>query len=140
LNIKKILLETENLLKAGIKHTPFKDNWSDNFPNHGGVYVLWKGEFPVYVGETSGIRSRMTDLMRPVNHAFTKKISAKSKITDLDLLRKHIKENYKLSYIKVELGRSEIEEYLIIRWRSTLINKPTKRLLEGSQYSWVSPI
>jgi hypothetical protein len=37
-------------------------------------------------------------------------------------------------------GRSEIEEYLILRWRKTLINKPTTRLLKGEQYSWVKAV
>ncbi len=82
----------------------------------------------------------MSDLMRPVNHAFTKKIGIEENITDLQLLRKHISTNYTLSYISVDIGRSEIEEYLILRWRNTLINKPTTRLLEGAQYSWVQAI
>ena len=82
----------------------------------------------------------MSDIMRPINHAFTKKISKQFDITNLTELRTHMSKNYKLSFITVDLGRSEIEEYLILRWRETLINKPTTRLLKGEQYSWVKAV
>lgn len=137
MNIQSFLENKEAELSSSTKHTPFVAGWKSDFPNYGGVYVLWKGDSPIYVGETSGIFSRMSDLMRPVNHAFTKKISIETNIKDLKLLRKYISTNYTLSYITVDIGRSEIEEYLILRWRNTLINKPTTRLLEGTQYSWV---
>ena len=136
---KKKLLEIEKLLEAGKRYTPFESGWNKTFPNHGGVYVLWKGKIPIYVGETSSIRSRMADLMRPVNHAFTKKTGISSKVTCIVELRKYITENYKLSFVEIDFGRSEVEEYLILRWRNTLINKPAKRLLIGPQYSWVKP-
>lgn len=140
MSVEDILLAKENLLKLAEKYIPFQDNWKNIFPDHGGVYAIWKKDTPIYVGETSGLSSRMSDLMRPVNHAFTKKVSSETEIIDLNELRKHITENYKLSYIEVDFGRSEIEEFLILRWRKTLINKPTTRLLKGSQYSWVKSI
>ncbi|MBL0703162.1 MAG: GIY-YIG nuclease family protein, partial [Sulfurospirillum sp.] len=55
------------------------------FPNHSGVYVIWKDEKPIYVGETSGLKSRMSDLMRPINHAFTKKINKPLDTDDLEI-------------------------------------------------------
>ncbi|MDA0149538.1 hypothetical protein [Vibrio sp. LaRot3] len=137
---KKFLSEIEAELSYAEKHIPFLDGWRNDFPDHGGVYVIWEGSTPVYVGETSGIRSRMADLMRPYNHAFTKKIKSKYGFKELGTLRKYITENYKMSYIPVELGRAEIEEYLILKWRKTLINKIATRLLEGQQYSWVEPV
>ena len=112
----------------------------NKFLDHSGVYVVWENEQPIYVGETSGLKSRMSDIMRPINHAFTKKISNQYNLFDLKELRQFMKNNYKLSYITVDLGRSEIEEYLILRWRKTLINKPTTRLLKGEQYSWVKAV
>jgi hypothetical protein len=137
MSVKDILLEKEELLKSSKKYIPFQDGWKNIFPHHAGVYVLWNGDIPVYVGETSGLFSRMHDLMNPVNHAFTKKISQETKITNLEVLRADISKKYTVSYIEVNFGRSEIEEFLILRWRNTLTNKPTKRLLKGSQYSWV---
>ncbi len=140
MDIQNKLLEYEKKLINAQKHIFFNDNWKEIFPNHSGVYVVWEKEQPIYVGETSGLKSRMSDIMRPINHAFTKKISNSKKIFDLQELRKFMSENYKLSYIEVDLGRSEIEEYLILRWRKTLINKPTTRLLKGEQYSWVQAV
>jgi len=140
MDIQNKLLEYEQKLINAQKHIFFNDKWKEIFPNHSGVYVIWEKEQPIYVGETSGLKSRMSDIMRPINHAFTKKISNSKKIFDLKELRKFMLENYKLSYIEVDLGRSEIEEYLILRWRKTLINKPTTRLLKGEQYSWVEAV
>ena len=140
MDIQDKLLEYEQKLINGKRHIFFSDNWKQNFPNHTGVYVIWENEQPIYVGETSGLKSRMSDIMRPINHAFTKKISNKFNLFDLNKLRKFMTENYKLSFIQIELGRSEIEEYLILRWRKTLINKPTTRLLKGEQYLWVKAV
>jgi len=139
MNIQNKLLEYENELVLSEKYTFFNNNWKSIFPNHSGVYVVWEKGKPIYVGETSGLKSRMSDITRPINHAFTKKISKKYSLLELDKLRKFMSDNYQLSYITVNLGRSEIEEYLILRWRETLINKPTTRLLKGVQYSWVKP-
>jgi YHS domain-containing protein len=140
MDIQDKLLEYEQKLINGKRYIFFSDNWKQNFPNHSGVYVIWENEQPIYVGETSGLKSRMSDIMRPINHAFTKKISNKFNLFDLNKLRKFMTENYKLSFIQIELGRSEIEEYLILRWRKTLINKPTTRLLKGEQYLWVKAV
>jgi hypothetical protein len=140
MDIQNKLLEYEKKLTDIERHIFFNDKWQQTFPNHSGVYVVWEKEQPIYVGETSGLQSRMSDIMRPINHAFTKKISYKFNISKLNELRNFMSKNYKLSYITVDLGRSEIEEYLILRWRKTLINKPTTRLLKGEQYSWVKAV
>jgi len=140
MDIQDILIDYEKKLSSSQKYVLFENDWKKIFPDHGGVYVMWQNEEPIYVGETSGLKSRMADLMRPINHAFTKKIDKMLNPETLDILRQHMSENYKLSYIKTAFGRSEIEEYLILRWRKTLINKPTKRLLKGSQYSWVKSV
>ena len=140
INIQNTLLNYEKQLSSSQRYTLFKNNWKNIFPDYSGVYVIWDNEKPIYVGETSGLKSRMSDLMRPINHAFTKKIDNKIEAQSLDELRTYMSDNYKLSYISIDLGRSEIEEYLILRWRKTLINKPTTRLLKGSQYSWVKSV
>jgi len=140
MNIQNKLLEYEKKLLDADKHIFFNSNWKQTFPNHSGVYVVWEKEHPIYVGETSGLKSRMSDIMRPINHAFTKKISNKFNLSELNELRKFMSNNYKISFIPIDLGRSEIEEYLILRWRKTLINKPTTRLLKGEQYSWVEAV
>ena len=140
INIQNTLLNYEKQLSSSQRYTLFQNNWKNIFPDYSGVYVIWDNEKPIYVGETSGLKSRVSDLMRPINHAFTKKIDNKIEAQSLDELRTYMSDNYKLSYISIDLGRSEIEEYLILRWRKTLINKPTTRLLKGSQYSWVKSV
>ena len=140
INIQNTLLNYEKQLSSSQRYTLFQNNWKNIFPDYSGVYVIWDNEKPIYVRETSGLKSRMSDLMRPINHAFTKKIDNKIEAQSLDELRTYMSDNYKLSYISIDLGRSEIEEYLILRWRKTLINKPTTRLLKGSQYSWVKSV
>ena len=140
INIQNTLLNYEKQLSSSQRYTLFQNNWKNIFPDYSGVYVIWDNEKPIYVGETSGLKSRMSDLMRPINHAFTKKIDNKIEAQSLDELRTYMSDKYKLSYISIDLGRSEIEEYLILRWRKTLINKPTTRLLKGSQYSWVKSV
>lgn len=140
INIQDTLLNYEKQLSSSQRYTLFQNNWKNIFPDYSGVYVIWDNEKPIYVGETSGLKSRMSDLMRPINHAFTKKIDNKIEAQSLDELRTYMSDKYKLSYISIDLGRSEIEEYLILRWRKTLINKPTTRLLKGSQYSWVKSV
>ena len=140
INIQNTLLNYEKQLSSSQRYTLFQNNWKNIFPDYSGVYVIWDNEKPIYVGETSGLKSRMSDLMRPINHAFTKKIDNRIEAQSLDELRTYMSDNYKLSYISIDLGRSEIEEYLILRWRKTLINKPTTRLLKGSQYSWVKSV
>lgn len=140
INIQNTLLNYEKQLSSSQRYTLFQNNWKNIFPDYSGVYVIWNNEKPIYVGETSGLKSRMSDLMRPINHAFTKKIDNKIEVQSLGELRTYMSDNYKLSYISIDLGRSEIEEYLILRWRKTLINKPTTRLLKGSQYSWVKSV
>ena len=140
INIQNTLLNYEKQLSSSQRYTLIQNNWKKIFPDYSGVYVIWGNEKPIYVGETSGLKSRMSDLMRPINHAFTKKIDNKIEAQSLDELRTYMSDNYKLSYISIDLGRSEIEEYLILRWRKTLINKPTTRLLKGSQYSWVKSV
>lgn len=139
MDIRQKLEEYEGILVNAERHTPLSKDWRKSFPQEGGVYVLWENGYPVYVGETSGLKSRMGDLSRPVNHPFPAKVAIilalhKAPIKEL---RAAIERQYKLSYVLVPFGRAEVEEYLILRWRSTLINKPTKRLLNGTQYNWV---
>lgn len=139
--VQKKLESFEVQIKQQPRYVPFESFWTNDFPDEGAVYVMWEKNVPVYVGETSGFKKRMSDLARPVNHAFTKKMQKRFGFEDKDIqfLRKTISQKFKVSFVKVDFGRSEIEEYLILLWRKKLINKPTKRLLNGSQYKGVVP-
>ena len=70
---QQILRKYEDRIFSETRHIPLCQKWKDDFPKEGGVYVIWEDKKPVYVGETSGIKSRMGDLSRPINHPFTKR-------------------------------------------------------------------
>ena len=117
-------------------------NWAEDVPLEAGVYAVWENDHPIYVGETSSLRARMSDLARPVNHTFARKTCKSFEIaeTSLEELAAAMRAKYVLSFVTVSLGRAEVEEFLILRWRRTLINKPATRLLRGSQYAWVQAV
>jgi len=114
-------------------------HWAATVPLEAGVYVLWKNNKPCYVGETSSLRHRMRDLARAVNHTFTRQLCKEhgfeegdsSKVANL------LATTYTVSFVAVPLGRTELEEYLVLRWYGTLRNKVAKRLLVSRQYEWV---
>ena len=139
MDVQLELKKYEGILTKGQRYAPFAKNWNSEFPEEGGVYVLWDADDAVYVGETSCIKCRMADLSRPVNHPFPRKVAKFVLASQLPLesLRIAISNRYKVSFCVALFGRAEIEEYLILRWRQTLMNKPTKRLLQGTQYNWM---
>jgi GIY-YIG catalytic domain len=117
--------------------------WTDAIPQSPGVYAIWDRSTDklVYVGETSCLRDRMKDLGRRVNHTCRRTLSKKLKLDSASeqFLSRAISKKYSLSYIEVHFGRTELEEYLVLRWRSTLINKRAFRLLSHDCYDWVKP-
>lgn len=115
--------------------------WADDVPEDAGVYVVWEGDSPIYVGESSSLRARMSDIGRPVNHTFARKTCKVLGIapTSLEDLAYAMRTRYMLSFVVVPFGLAEVEEYLVLRWRKTLINKPAKRLRRSPQYAWVQP-
>jgi hypothetical protein len=117
--------------------------WAADMPAEPGVYALWdmKSLNVFYVGETSSLRHRMCDIGRSVNHTCRRKIAKLLELpfNDEVALSRAMAERYVVSFIEVQLGRAELEEYLVLRWRDTIVNKPAKRLLRGSRYKWVTP-
>ena len=92
-------------------------SWRNNIPNYPGVYMIWrKSGTPIYIGETSNLKDRFKDLHQTAHHTFRrhlkKKIKACKKLPGKELSN-YISNNYRISYMKVNLGRSELEEYLI---------------------------
>lgn len=118
------------------------DTWKDDVPAKGGVYAIWRthGRLPVYVGETCHLNHRFGDLRRNDNHTFRKKgvKLVKSRAKKDQAVSKILSENFKISFIEVELGRIELEEYLILFWQDRLVNKPAKRLTLTDTYGNVS--
>jgi hypothetical protein len=115
--------------------------WAKDITAGAGVYAIWDahtGE-PVYVGETSGLLARMGDQGRTVNHTFRRILIKRlglARTTDAKL-NAVLAQRFELAFLPVSLGRSELEEYLVLRWRRTLYNKPALRLRTSTQYEWV---
>jgi hypothetical protein len=84
----------------------------------------------------------MRDLGRSVNHTCRRKLAAKHRIvgaseSDLsDVIARH----YVVSFLPVVLGRAELEEYLSLRHRRTLLNSPSLRHRKGLAYDWVEEL
>lgn len=146
---------TDNATRAHLRHLEKKivgaeprrlldvTDWADEVPESPGVYALWdtQSEDVVYVGETASLRHRMRDLGRTVNHTCRKKLAVDLKLEqsgDAELTAA-IAKRYLLSFVAVDLGRKELEEYLTLRSRQTLLNAPGIRLHKGSRDAWVKP-
>lgn len=131
------------LLQAPVRCMFDSDSWTDDIPSEAGVYAIWDiiSKFPVYVGETSALRSRMSDIGRSVNHTFRRKAAKLLNVASNDeaALSAAMSARYAVSFVEVQFGRAEVEEFLVLRWRKTIVNKPAKRLLHGERYKWVEP-
>ena len=116
--------------------------WSGAFAAEGGVYAVWEGRTPIYVGESSSVALRMGDIRRPVNHPFPKKVCAEHGLEpgDLTALALFMSSRYTISSLPVLFGRRELEEYLVLRWRRFVLNRPARRLRQSPQYGWVEPL
>ena len=107
-----------------------------------GVYAIWdmRSRVVIYVGETSCLRDRLADLGRWHNHTCRRKLAVELgfRRTQARELSSAMAARYALRFIEVPFGRTELEEFLRLRWRQTLINSPSKRLLRGPHYGWVA--
>lgn len=122
-----------------------RSGWNDDVPSLGGVYVIWEKKSrkkPIYVGETCHLKLRFGDLRRNVNHSFRKRIAKRLKLEHLSdtEFSKRLSRKYSISFVTVEFGRKELEEYLLLRWRKSAVNKPQKRLLRSEQYADIKEV
>lgn len=117
-------------------------DWAVKYPAEAGVYVIWDGATPIYVGESSSLALRMADIRRPVNHPFPKEICAEHGMGEdgLVALSRFMSSRYTVSCLRIPFGRREVEEYLVLRWRRHVLNKPALRLLRSPQYDWVTAL
>ena len=85
--MKETLEKYEETVKKATKIRPLSaKGWASGVPKESGVYVIWEADIPIYVGETSSLKLRMSDLARPVNPSFSKKVAEMLSLT-LSLLR-----------------------------------------------------
>jgi hypothetical protein len=131
----------QQLMNADRRSVVSDSSWAANIPAQPGVYALWtaKSGLPIYVGQSSSLRDRMRDLGRSVNHTCRRKIAVRHKLVGASEAKLSAKmaKCYTVSFITVALGRVELEEYLSLLWKKTLLNSPGRRLLTGANYSWL---
>ena len=127
---KRFLQKLENKLLKDAKKQPIKldSYWKKSFPNKPGVYAIFKDDKLLWIGETGNIRKRMGDLCRTVNHSFRRILgnklygevaTSKKKFSDVTekKLDIHFHKNLKVTFLEVDLGRLELEEQIIDRYR-----------------------
>lgn len=122
---------------------PFKisTQWNKDVSTKAGVYAFFDGDRIVYIGETGSLKGRMSDVRRTVNHTLRRAIGNKNfsrikgfiKATSKNKFPDHIEtmineymEKLHVAIVPVMFGRTEIEEYLIDKYKPEF-NSKTKR-------------
>jgi hypothetical protein len=124
-NINEIYATADRSLKTNprVKFS-FDRKWSDNFPSKAGVYAIFYNDQLFYIGESANLKERMKEIKRTVNHSFRRKLGkfiepdasvVKGKFSpELELrLNQEYETNISVSFIEVNFGRIEIENYLM---------------------------
>ncbi|MGV0751773.1 GIY-YIG nuclease family protein [Empedobacter brevis] len=112
--------------------------WRKEYLTHiPAVYAIFENKKLIYIGETGDLLKRMSDITRTVNHSFRKQIghrffngikSSKKFEEEIEIkLDKYFDDTLYIQFIEVNFGRSEIETYLIDKFKDQLINGPKKR-------------
>jgi hypothetical protein len=124
-NINEIYLRADSMLKASPQITfSFDRKWSDKFPSKAGVYAIFYNDQLFYIGESANLKERMKEIKRTVNHSFRRKLGkfiepdaliVKGKFSpELELrLNQEYEKNISVSFVEVNFGRIEIENYLM---------------------------
>jgi hypothetical protein len=131
----------EELLEKSKKHDiELTNQWVKSFPDEPGVYAIFENDTLLWVGETGNIHKRMNDLRKTVNHSFRRIFgnkrygevaTSKKKFSDEveKKINDYFRENLKVSFLVVSLGRLELEEHIIEKYRDTgIYNIKRKRL------------
>lgn len=138
-----LILEVHSVLESSTKYDLYSEEWYSAAPSRAGVYFVWKESELVYIGETSNIKKRMDDLKRTVNHSLRRKIAKKHFSTHEEYppkrsikkfsyaiendITNYCKDNLRVSYFSLSIGRKEVEESFILSDPCPLYNSPNKR-------------
>lgn len=137
--------EVKKLLLHKVRRQPLNTVTRDMNKQIGpGVYFLYDYHELIYVGESGNLFGRMKDLNRTLNHTFRRslgeakysthkkyfKASSKKKF-DVEielLLDEYVQGNITVSYLHIDIGRKEFEEWMqeknpTIKW----LNKRGRR-------------
>jgi len=132
---QKILIRYRDALKRN--RTSYEigtDGWRRDIPRQSGVYVIWRGDDPVYVGETANLYERFGELERTWHHTIRRKLLKNDKRLKESRLTSYISKNFKISHRAIGIGRKELEEYLICYWETREFNKWPARYVRSEDY------
>lgn len=144
MNTQEYLAKHEKALLNAEKVTvsPWQ-TWIKDFEKKAGVYAVFDGSNLIYIGETGNMLGRMKDLRRTVNHSLRRHIGLRNYGNHRDFepassnkkfpfqfeeaLDAYFEEKITVSFIYLDLGRKELEEYLTEKYADTLLNLRRKR-------------
>jgi len=140
--LRKLERLESKLLEAERRQLLGRLDWKDNVPATGGVYAIWRKnhKLPIYVGETCHLNHRFGDIGKPNRHTFHRKglRIIGSKARSAETVSMLFSANFQIAYLTIEFGRTELEEYLFMRWGDRLVNKAPRRLTLTTTYDNVS--
>lgn len=133
--ITSYLNDIENAIihKGERKTIELSCKWVDSFPAEAGVYVVFDRDKAVYAGETGNIRGRMRDLLDSRHHTLRRSVGkinfhkengyknadTKNKFPEHieQLVTQYITDKFRLCHLAVSLGRKELEERIISKYK-----------------------
>lgn len=128
MDIEKYLAEKQEAIlnTKNFKSIYLNNEWVNTIPQTPGTYVFELEGQIVYVGETGNLRGRMRDLLDTRHHNIRRNLGhklyahtpdylkASSKLKFPDIIERqlidYIKQNMKVSFLSLSLGRKELEE------------------------------
>jgi GIY-YIG catalytic domain-containing protein len=143
--IKYLKYNSKKLLNSNQQSCQLTLEWKKTFNDGPGVYVIEIDNEVVYVGETSNLQERMNDLRNTKNHTVRRNLGndlfkrhkgyfkATSKKSFVESIEKKLV-NYMIKHLKIrtlplDLGRKELEEYIMDTYGKPMYNiRATKRL------------
>ncbi len=123
-----LMRKSELLHEGNWQRIELSRKWTSTIPAEAGVYVLRESNELVYVGETGNLQGRMNDLLDSRHHTVRRTIgermfahyvnfspaTVKTKFPPHieELVDNHIGSNLSIAFIKLSLGRKELEELI----------------------------
>ncbi len=133
--IELYLLELEKglLIEAERHSIELSRTWANSFPAEASVYLFREDGEVCYVGETGSLQGRMKDILNTKNHTMRRNLGhahysllpgyekaspKKGFSSEIErMLNERIHEHLTMSYVLVDLGRKELEEWLFDKLR-----------------------
>lgn len=137
LSLEEILFKKERI-KYHRNRQWHKDSM---IPAKEGVYIIFKENIPLYVGETACLYLRMKDIYDTRNHTIRRRIAeiecskndgyikpSSRNLSDdkTEAIITKFMERMEIAYLELKLGRIEFEDYLMEKYQPKY-NKKTKR-------------